>query len=180
MLRGATAALGAGLEEGGTKLVEYAGNGTEIKELALKRIGNVAQTVGPGMFLGGKVVAYSILVPAYTIGYVAPKWLVTEGLPKGYEIGRDYVVIPIVNGVIAGAEYAGTKIGEAAVLVNDYVIQPTIRGISNTVEYSGNVASEIGRSVMDQGAKASTLANKTYEYVSNDIYSFFHRNFAQS
>lgn len=96
-----------------------------------------------------------------------------DGIIKGYETGRDYVVIPLVDGAV----YAGGKVADGANIVNEYVIQPTISGIKYTANYSSKVASEVGQSIMDQAANVPTLAKNTYESIVNDMTSVFHKIF---
>lgn len=115
---GAVIALGYGLESSGNNLINYAGNGNDISTIALRGIGQVSETIGSGIFYTGKTVAYSILVPAYTIGYVAPKWLITTGLPQGWELARDRIIVPLSKNIISAAQYIVPKIQQTAMWIN--------------------------------------------------------------
>lgn len=117
---GAAAAIGYGLEAGGSNLVVYAGDHTNLTNLAVKHIGHATIGLGSGLFYTGKTLAYTILVPAYSIGYVAPKWIVQTGIPKSCEFAREYVVIPAIQSLIDAGKYVAPKIYEAAIFISQY------------------------------------------------------------
>lgn len=132
---GTAAVIGHGLKTKGKELAAHAGNSTRITDVALKGIGTVTQVLGSGLLIGGKTAAYAILIPAYAVGYAGPKWTVMEGIPKGYEVGRDYVAIPLANQTIVAAKFAGTTLVETASLVNEHIVQPGFEEVVDGLKF---------------------------------------------
>jgi len=93
---GAAAGAGYLVEKGGTSLISYA---EKIDAEALKTLGSWLEYGGQGLFTAGKYTAYSILVPAYAVGYELPKWVINKGLPAL----RDHVLVPFCKNVIQPA-----------------------------------------------------------------------------
>lgn len=178
---GITTVLGAGLKAGGAKLVGYAGNGGQIKDVAFKHIGNVSQAIGSVAFVGGKAVAYSILIPAYAVGYLFPKWIINEGVPKAYGFGRDHIVTPLVPKVLSAAKFVGNKFVDTSILVNNSVLQPFFKGVANfsrstvnsVIAFSGK-AYEFGRNrvIIPAASYVANTAKYGYDAVAKGATAF--------
>lgn len=122
----AAAAAGTGslLSIAGTRLVTVAGTNTTLSAYVIKNIGTGMIFAGNGLFLAGKYAFLSIAVPAYTVGWVIPKWIVTKGAPEALQLSHDYVIIPICNGIIKASVHLQDIIVRVAQTIYDKILIP--------------------------------------------------------
>jgi len=132
--------VGAGIlmESAGTALIA---KNEVINHIALKNLGHFLKTLGSGTFQVGKFTSYTVLVPAYMLGYELPKWLIQHGIPKGIALFKEHVFQPLVKSLewlaaktiegisFAVEHYLRPAIEKITQVANDCLVQPLIVGV---------------------------------------------------
>lgn len=134
---GVLAGAGALMESAGTSLLA---KNEVVGHIALKNIGYFLKTFGAGTFQVGKFTSYTVLVPAYMMGYELPKWLIQHGLPKAVALFNEHVFQPVAKTLewlatktidaisFAVEHYLHPAIEKIVQVANDYLVQPFIVG----------------------------------------------------
>lgn len=118
------ATVGHGLTLAGTRMLTIASSDANMAAVFLRYIGTGAQLLGKALYLAGKYAFLSISVPAYTIGWVAPKWFVMVAIPKAAVFANAYVFTPLLHGVMKAAAFIHTHLTIVAKAVYQYAIKP--------------------------------------------------------
>lgn len=122
------------LSVGGAKLLENVDANKSVTSFVLSKIGIGSQATGSALSLLGKYTFLSVSVPAYTLGYVAPKWVATVGIPQALNLSHTYIYLPLEKLTTAAVTFISTQVGNVAELVHQYALKP----LGNIIEYSAN------------------------------------------
>jgi len=104
---------------------EFLLSNPNIQNIALKTLGTYMKPAGEYVFLAGKCTAYTILVPAYTLGYELPKWVIKEGIPQSVILIHNYVIQPATQTFIYVKDQIFIPMMNTVIQVaNDYLWSP--------------------------------------------------------
>ncbi len=67
---------------------------------AVHLAGNMLQQTGSGVFLAGKYAFLSVAVPTYAVGWVIPKWLITQAIPQTAMWSYHHVIVPLHHSIV--------------------------------------------------------------------------------
>lgn len=112
------------MQIGGVKLISEPGSDLSLTTRIASNLGLGLKTTGNGLFLVGKYAFLSIAVPTYTIVWVLPKWLVTQGIPKVVNLVHQYVIVPISQGIVQAMRFLNKKFLEITQAVYNYALKP--------------------------------------------------------
>lgn len=118
------AGIGCLLQISGVKLISFGMSSASPLSGTALRIGTAAGKAGDGLFLIGKYGFLSVAVPAYAVGWVAPKWVIQHGIPQVAKLSHKYILVPVCRGAVRILKHLNQALIKVAQLIYNYVLQP--------------------------------------------------------
>lgn len=100
LFSGTTAGAGSLMKMGAERFICSSAGSTTAWGSACASVGKISAFVGDKLFLIGKYAFLTVSVPLYTIGWVAPKWIITKAIPQAATWTARHIIIPLAQGTL--------------------------------------------------------------------------------